>query len=320
MAVRAFAGTVRTLRADLGLGDSPTPGRGPADLTVLHGISPAILPRPADYGPTAEFAGAWWPPPSTWAPPPELERFLADGPAPVYIGFGSAGATQGPRLSSIVSDALGRSGHRAVVQRGWAGLAVSGPDVVVDDDVPHEWLFPRVAAVIHHSGAGTTAAGLRYGRPAVPVPFSQDQPFWAHRLVALGAAPRIVPAKTLRADRLANALTDATIDSAFTDAAAVVSAKLAREDGAAAVLRLVHQFVPSAPTTDSRRGRPDAHGRSDKTWDSLESPPPQIEKRHPMLLDFQAHGMSFVCGVGLCSAVSYSPTPWRVQYHRRWWA
>lgn len=140
---------------------------------------------------------------------------------------------------------LGRSGHRAVVQRGWAGLEVSRPGVIVVDDVPHEWLFPRVAAVVHHSGAGTTAAGLHYGRPVVPVPFSQDQPFWANRLVALGAAPRVLPAKGLRADRLADALTDATTDSAFADAAAVVGAKLAREDGAAAVIRLVHQLVPA---------------------------------------------------------------------------
>jgi sterol 3beta-glucosyltransferase len=244
MAVRAFAGTVRRLRADLGLGDSLTPGRGPADLTVLHGISPSILPRPADYGPTAEFAGCWWPRVSAWTPPPELEHFLADGPTPVYIGFGSAGATQGPRLSAIVSDALERSGHRAVVARGWAGLALSRPGVIVVDDVPHEWLFPRVAAVVHHAGAGTTATGLRYGRPAVAVPFSQDQPFWANRLVALGAAPRVIPAKGLRADRLAAALTTATTDPAFARAAAVTAAKLAHEDGAAAVIRLIHQFVP----------------------------------------------------------------------------
>jgi sterol 3beta-glucosyltransferase len=253
MAVRAFAGTVRTLRAEIGLGYAPTPGRGPADLAVVHGISPAILPRPADYGPNAEFAGCWWPPASVWTPPPALERFLADGPAPVYIGFGSAGATQGPRLSAIVSDALGRSGHRAVVQRGWADLAVSVPDVIVVDHVPHDWLFPRVAAVVHHCGAGTTAAGLRHGRPAVPVPFSQDQPFWANRLVALGAAPRVIPAKGLRADRLADALTEATTNASFTDAAAVVAAELAREDGAAAVLRLVHQLVPDQDDGAQRR-------------------------------------------------------------------
>jgi hypothetical protein len=253
MAVGAFAGTVRALRADLGLGERPAPGCGPADLPVVHGISPAILPRPADYGPTVEFAGCWWPPPSAWAPPPELERFLGDGPAPIYIGFGSAGATHGPRLSAIVSDALERSGHRAVVQRGWAGLALSGPDAILVDDVPHEWLFPRAAALIHHSGAGTTAAGLRYGRPAVPVPFSQDQPFWANRLVALGAAPRVLPAQGLRADRLADALTDATTDPAFAHAAAVVGAELAREDGAAVVLRLVHQFAPDQGGSGSPR-------------------------------------------------------------------
>ncbi len=244
LAVAAFAGVVRGLRADLRLDPTAAPGYAPADLIVLHGISPSILPRPVDYGPHAEFVGCWWPPvPTTWEPQPELVSFLSNGPPPVYVGFGSMGSTRGPRLSEAVADALMRTGHRAIVQRGWADLMVLGPDVLVVDDVPHEWLFPRMAAVVHHAGAGTTAAGLRAGRPAVPVPFAYDQTFWARRLVELGVAPRLLAATRLRGDRLAAALTGATDDPAFAQAARAVATDLQREDGAARVLQVIDQLT-----------------------------------------------------------------------------
>jgi UDP:flavonoid glycosyltransferase YjiC (YdhE family) len=148
--IRMFASTVRGLRDDLGLSAKPVKGYAPADLAVLHGISTAVLPRPADYPPAADFAGYWWPAPTEWTPSPELQRFLDDGPTPVYVGFGSAGSQRGAALSATIGAALERSGHRAVVQRGWAGLSIPSSDVIVVDDVPHEWLFPRVAAVVHH--------------------------------------------------------------------------------------------------------------------------------------------------------------------------
>jgi UDP:flavonoid glycosyltransferase YjiC (YdhE family) len=241
---RMFASTVRRLRADLGLNTRPGKGFGPADRAVLYGISTTVLPRPRDYPPTVDFAGYWWPQPmSEWTPSAELLGFLEDGPAPVYIGFGSAGASRGPQLSAVIAEALRRSGHRAIVQRGWAGLTIRAPNVFVVDQISHEWLFPRVAAVVHHCGAGTTAAGLRYGRPAVPVPFAQDQPFWAQRLRALGTAPAVLPAKGLRADRLADALTTATTDSTLAGRATDIGARLANEDSIAAAAKLIRRLI-----------------------------------------------------------------------------
>src|SRR5262249_15053916 len=108
------------------------------------------------------------------------------------------------------------------------------------------------AAVVHHCGAGTTATGLRYGRPAVPVPFAQDQPFWAHRLRALGTAPAVLPARKLRADQLANALTTATTNSTFAEHAADIGARLANEDWVAAAPGLIGRLIDE----DARAGDP----------------------------------------------------------------
>ena len=149
------------------------------------------------------------------------------------------GAGHGNRLSTAVGHTLRITGHRAIVARGWAELAVDGPDVMVVDEVPHQWLFPRVAAVVHHAGAGTTAAGLRAGVPAIPVPFGYDQPFWARRLVELGVAPRALPARRLDATRLAAAIAAAVTDPARRRTSAAVAKALNGEDGSARVLELI---------------------------------------------------------------------------------
>ncbi|GAA4932486.1 glycosyltransferase [Streptomyces coeruleoprunus] len=188
-----FAGAVTRLRAHLGLPAGAS--SAPVDVRpVFHGFSPLVVPRPEDWPSWAEVAGYWWPArPCGWHPPAELVDFLQAGPPPVFIGFGSMAAGQGERLSELVAAAVERAGVRAVVQAGWAGLSGRGDDVLAIGDVPHDWLFPRTAAVVHHAGAGTTAAGLRAGVPALPVPVMADQPFWASRLYRLGVAPRPLP-------------------------------------------------------------------------------------------------------------------------------
>ena len=204
MALRTVAGTNRWLRAELGLPREPSEGHRPDDMPTLHGISPTVVPRPRDWRPGVEMAGYWWPPEEAdWRPPAELEKFLAAGPPPVYIGFGSTGGSGAGRMPGVVEDALRRLDHRVIVQRGWADLTVDGTDVLAIDDVPHAWLFPKMAAVVHHAGAGTTAAGLRAGVPSVPVPFAHDQPFWARRVFELGVGPAPIPLRNLTEDRLA---------------------------------------------------------------------------------------------------------------------
>ncbi|MEU6011506.1 glycosyltransferase [Streptomyces sp. NPDC047453] len=231
-----FAGSVTRLRTRLELPADAS--CAPVDLRpVFHGFSSLVVPRPEDWPSRVEVAGYWWPArPDGWQPPAELVDFLQAGPPPVFIGFGSMAAGQGERLSELVAAAVKRAGVRAVVQAGWADLVGCGDDVLAVGDVPHDWLFPRSAAVVHHAGAGTTAAGLRAGVPAVPVPVMADQPFWASRLHSLGVAPRPLPFQDLTAEALGEAITASLSEPAQRRRAAQLAQRMAAEDGAAAVL------------------------------------------------------------------------------------
>ena len=203
---------------------------------VLHGYSPALSSRPHDWRPGLEVVGYWWPDASaTWAPSPELERFVAAGPPPVYIGFGSTSPLDAGALAAVVRGAVASTGMRAVVASGWAGLEVDHPDVCVVDRVDHAWLLPRCAAAVHHAGSGTTGATLRAGIPSVPVPIALDQPFWAARLAAVGVAAAPIPAPSLTADGLAAGLR-ATTDVGMRERAAALGATVRAERGAAAVV------------------------------------------------------------------------------------
>ncbi|MCS0635831.1 glycosyltransferase [Streptomyces sp. LP05-1] len=235
-----FAGAVTRLRARLGLpaDPPPDPADGPADdRPVFHGFSPLVVPRPDDWPPSVGVSGYWWPArPDGWRPPAELVDFLRAGPPPVFIGFGSMAPGQGERLSELVTGAVRRAGVRAVVQAGWAELSGRGPDILAIGDIPHDWLFPRTAAVVHHAGAGTTGAGLRAGVPALPVPVMADQPFWASRLHRLGVAPRPLPFQDLTAETLAEGITACLTDPAHRHRATALARDIALEDGAAPLL------------------------------------------------------------------------------------
>ncbi|GAA4934799.1 glycosyltransferase [Actinoplanes utahensis] len=242
---RPFRTAVAALRDDLGLppiGTTAWLARLRASRwPICYGYSPTVVPQPADWPDWNHTAGYWWPAADpAFTPPPEVADFLAAGPPPVYIGFGSMPFADGTAVSALLLAALRKAGLRAVVNSGWAGLSGAGGDVLTVADLPHDWLFPRMAAVVHHAGAGTTAAGLRAGIPAVPVPFMVDQPFWARRLALLGVTPEPIPFRQLTADRLAAALTRATGDSRYRERATDIAARLAREDGAAAVLHVVN--------------------------------------------------------------------------------
>ncbi|MGF1426906.1 glycosyltransferase [Kitasatospora sp. LaBMicrA B282] len=238
---RLFGPAVRTLCRELGLPRrSP---RIPANWPILHGISPQVLGRPADWAGNLELTGYWWPQPAPdWRPPAQLLDFLQAGPPPVFVGFGSLIADP-ERLGAIVGAALRAARLRAVVQAGWSELAVPASDEVLPvGELPHDWLFPRTAAVVHHCGAGTTAAGLRAGVPAVPVPAQLDAPFWAARLVALGVSPGAVPFARLAAAPLADALRRAVDEPGHGRRAHELADRIAREDGAGAVLHAVERL------------------------------------------------------------------------------
>ena len=142
-------------------------------------------------------------------------------------------------MTELIAAAVNRAGVRAVVQAGWAGLAPVGDNILLVGDLPHDWLFPRVAAVVHHAGAGTTGAGLRAGVPAVSVPVVLDQPFWAARLHHLGVGPPPLPQREVTASALAGAMRSCIDDQSYRNRAVEVARRIRGEDGSAAVLTLI---------------------------------------------------------------------------------
>jgi sterol 3beta-glucosyltransferase len=213
----------------------------------IYGYSPFVVPRPPDWREGIEVAGYWWPEhPAGWTPPADLERFLTAGPPPVFVGFGSRNPADAARLTAVVADARRQAGVRMVVQAGWADLGAALHDddeVLVIGEAPHDWLFPKMAAVVHHAGAGTTAAGLRAGVPTVSVPMITDQPFWASRVTALGAGPSAVRYKSLTAGSLAAAIGDAVSRAAYRSRAREIAKQLAAEDGTLPVIRALDRLL-----------------------------------------------------------------------------
>jgi sterol 3beta-glucosyltransferase len=246
-------------RDTLGLPAADGPGPlGPSHhaalLDTLYAFSPLVVPKPADWDEPIRLTGYWvLPADPAWRPPPELEAFLAAGPAPVYAGFGSMTPARAGRLTSIVAGALAATGQRGVLLGGWGALGEGDlpSNVIAVRDVPHEWLLPRMRAIIHHGGAGTTGAALRAGVPSIVVPLGFDQPFWAGRVQALGVGPRPISRRRLTATRLADAIGTATTDEGMRARAASLGAALRAERGVETAVAAIEAIV-----FRSRRGGP----------------------------------------------------------------
>lgn len=233
---------VARLRAELGLPPRSRAAserqRRRADAPILHGFSPLVVPRPKDWRAGLSACGYWWPPQErTWTPPAQLADFLADGPPPIYLGFGSTEAMGTDFMLQVAR----RSGRRVIVQ---GATDIEEPDVLGIGTTPHQWLFPQMAAVIHHAGAGTTAAGLRAGVPAITVPIFTDQPFWAARVHALGASAAPIKYKELTVDRLVSAIDQTLSTSSYAMAASKLAEQLAaEEDSTQPVIRALQQLI-----------------------------------------------------------------------------
>ncbi len=247
---RAYGRVVADFRRELGLPETSARAlrqqRTAANWPILHGYSTLVAPRPADWRSGLEVTGYWWPAVSAdWTPPAELARFLSDGPAPVFVGFGSMMTTpaRAEQLSDLIGRAAAQAGVRVLVQAGWTSLNVADDTVMTIGDAPHDWLFPRVAAVAHHCGAGTSAAGLRAGIPTIALPAYGDGPFWAARLTALGVAAATINQRRLTVDRLAAAMSTAVNDPQLRDNARRLSADIAAEDGAAQAVTAVESSL-----------------------------------------------------------------------------
>ena len=212
---------------------------------VLNGFSAHVGQRPPDWGEHIHVTGYWFPEDEDWQPPDGLCRFIEAGPPPVYIGFGSMPVRNPEHTTAVILDALERSGQRAVLHAGWGGIGQRElPDTVWKIDyAPYAWLFPQMAAVVHHGGSGTTAFGLRAGVPSMIVPFLFDQFYWGKRLSALGVGPNPIPHRKLSAERLAEALTVAVTEPEMRQRAAELGEKVRAEGGVREAVEAVRQYV-----------------------------------------------------------------------------
>jgi UDP:flavonoid glycosyltransferase YjiC (YdhE family) len=249
---RIYAKPVKSFREQLGLPKVSTRKlrrrRTDTEWPVLHGYSPHVVPRPADWRRGLDIVGYWWPRRTDgWQPPAEVMSFLQAGTPPVFIGFGSLMVTEKERerLTELLPQALRKAGVRGIVQAGGAGLQIPATDDILPiGDVPYDWLFDHVAAVVHACGAGTAAAGLAAGVPAVAIPNpGGDQPFWASRLRTLGVSAATLSRRKLTADRLAEAITAAVTDHTYRDNAKQLATQLADEDGAGQAVAAVERLI-----------------------------------------------------------------------------
>jgi UDP:flavonoid glycosyltransferase YjiC (YdhE family) len=215
-------------------------------MIALHAVSRHVLPFPADWPDNFHITGYWFlDEEPDWQPPAELVDFLAAGPPPVYIGFGSMTNSDPVATTRLVIEAVRQSGQRAILLSGWAGMGQMDlpPQILRLASAPHSWLFPRMAAVVHHGGAGTMAAGLRAGVPNVVVPHMVDQPYWGQRVHSLGVGPKPVPRHKLTAVKLTKAIQQAVTDEAMKQNAAALGAKIRQEDGLGNAMGVINRIM-----------------------------------------------------------------------------
>ncbi|KAL1590301.1 hypothetical protein WHR41_01219 [Cladosporium halotolerans] len=212
--------------------------------------SPSLVPKPKDWGPEIDIGGfVFLELASTYKPPQDLQDFLDAGEPPVYVGFGSIVVDDPDRFTQMIFKAVEMAGVRALVNKGWGGLGGEGnatPDnVYMLGNTPHDWLFPRVKAVVHHGGAGTTAMGLKCGKPTMIVPFFGDQPFWGSMTAdAKAGAHECIPYKKLTAERLAEGIKQCLTEESQKNVQQI-SDSIAREgDGAENAVRSFHRSLP----------------------------------------------------------------------------
>jgi UDP:flavonoid glycosyltransferase YjiC (YdhE family) len=209
--------------------------------------SPALVPKPRDWPSHIDVCGFFFREAPPYNPPEEIDRFLRNGPPPVYIGFGSIVIEDPARMTAIILEAVRTLGTRAIISRGWSNLGEGTPaesrDVLFIGDCPHEWLFQHVAAVVHHGGAGTAACGLRNACPTTIVPFFGDQPFWGNMVAAAGAGPKPIHHKLLNTQNLTEAMSFCLTPSAKS-AAQDIASRMSTEHGIAAAVQSFHANLP----------------------------------------------------------------------------
>ena len=215
-------------------------------IPAIYCYSQHVLPQPLDWPDLRQVSGYWFLDRNDdWQPPADIVRFIGAGAPPVYIGFGSMAGRNPEQTTQLVCKALEISGQRGILASGWGALKeqIMPENVFVLQSIPHDWLFPQMAAVVHHGGAGTVGASLRAGVPTIIVPFFGDQPFWGDRVQALGVGPKAIPHKKLTSEKLADAIHQAVTDTMISQNASALGEKIRAEQGVSVAVQFIERFL-----------------------------------------------------------------------------
>lgn len=220
-----------------------------SDSDIPHGYiwSPHLVPKPKDWGPKVDVVGfCFLDLASNYEPPQELVKWLEAGQKPIYIGFGSLPVQEPEKMTQIIVDALEETGQRGIINKGWGGLgnlAQPKESIYLLDNCPHDWLFLQCKAVVHHGGAGTTAAGLKAACPTTIVPFFGDQPFWGERVHARGVGPSPIPVEEFSLHKLVDAI-NFMLDPKVKELAVKLAKAMENEDGVTGAVKAFFKHLP----------------------------------------------------------------------------
>ncbi|GFP91060.1 sterol 3-beta-glucosyltransferase ugt80a2 [Phtheirospermum japonicum] len=218
-----------------------------SDIPYGYIWSPHLVPKPKDWGPKVDVVGfCFLDLASNYQPPESLLNWLKAGPKPIYIGFGSLPVQEPQKMTQIIVQALETTKQRGIINKGWGGLGDLAEEkdfVYLLDNCPHDWLFLQCAAVVHHGGAGTTAAGLKAACPTAIVPFFGDQPFWGDRVHARGVGPLPIPVDEFSLPKLVDAI-KFMLHPKVKERAVELSKAMENEDGVTGAVNAFFKHLP----------------------------------------------------------------------------
>ncbi|KAJ6973616.1 hypothetical protein NC653_033829 [Populus alba x Populus x berolinensis] len=229
-----------------------------SDSDVPYGYiwSPHLVPKPKgaayrenveNWGPKIDVVGfCFLDLASNYEPPESLLKWLEAGQKPIYIGFGSLPLQEPEKMTQTIVEALEQTGQRGIINKGWGGLGnlAEPKDFIYPlDNCPHDWLFLQCKAVVHHGGAGTTAAGLKAACPTTIVPFFGDQPFWGERVHARGVGPPPIPVDEFSLTKLVEAI-HFMLDPKVKERAVELAKDMENEDGVAGAVKAFFKHLP----------------------------------------------------------------------------
>jgi sterol 3beta-glucosyltransferase len=242
----ALINKVRVKEGFLPLHD-PLGKDGASDQLALFAVSRHLLLKPREWPGHYRIVGFFFLEEREWRPDPVLAAFCSGNNPFVVVGFGSVMHSNPETVADLIMQAIDHAKCRAVVQRGWSGLSFSTtpPNVCCVDFVPHSWIFARAALVVHHGGAGTSAAAFRAGVPTVVVPHTLDQPIWAELARSKGCSRSVIPFPQLSVHRLASAIKLSVNNPSLISAAKEFARLVQAEEGVREARRLIEEVLAS---------------------------------------------------------------------------